>query len=361
MTKGYVASACLTTRHGQVAAVLDSKQQKTQIIDNSAWLTILELFIHERSVEAAYQQFQSISVPPPLFVEVLWQQRPALCNADTVLVQIADQSLQVMKNGVHLDLSAASRKTCQILTALFHQAHFGADASTIGNVDAFHQAVHHLVTVGLLSPACHTIDWGDLRRTSPFCQVFGLTRGTPIDRYYLGQFIRDIRPQVTGTVLEVGGVVRNRDLYQFEQATAYQTLDLADGPGVTLVGNVHDPATIRAASLDAVVIFNVLEHCQNPWVVVHNIYQWLRVTGKCFCMVPSAQRLHDFPRDYWRPLPDGMQQLFQDFSQQQLYVYGNPLTVVASFMGIAAEELSPHELDAWHPDYPVATCLVATK
>jgi hypothetical protein len=66
---------------------------------------------------------------------------------------------------------------------------------------------------------------------------------------------------VTGAVLEVGGVVHNRERYRFEQATAYQTLDVAEGPGVTLVGNVHDPATIPAASVDAVVLFNVLEHC----------------------------------------------------------------------------------------------------
>ena len=78
-------------------------------------------------------------------------------------------------------------------------------------------------------------------------------------------------------------------------------------------------------------------------------------------MVPSAQRLHDFPCDYWRPRPEGLQQFFQGYSQQQLYVYGNPLAVVASFMGIAAEELLAHELDDWHPYYPVATCLVATK
>jgi hypothetical protein len=42
-------------------------------------------------------------------------------------------------------------------------------------------------------------------------------------------------------------------------------------------------------------------------------------------------------------------------------VYGNPLSVVASFLGMAAEEVSPQELDAWHPEYPVATCPVATK
>jgi hypothetical protein len=360
MTKCYVTSAWLTASNGQVAAVFDDKHQKTQRIDNSAWLTILELFVHERSVEAAYQRFQTIP-PLPALVERLRQQRPAGRDTDAVLVQIAEHSLQVMKNGVSMDFSTASRQTCQVLTAVFHQAHFGTDASTIGNVDGFYQAIHYLVRLGLLSPARHTIDWGDLRRTAPFCQVFGLTRGTPIDRYYLGQFIREIRLQVAGTVLEVGGIVSNRDLYQFEQATAYQTLDVAEGPGVTLVGNVHDAAMLPAASLDAVVIFNVLEHCQHPWVVVDNIHRWLRASGKCFCMVPSAQRLHDFPGDYWRPLPDGLQQLFHNFSQQQLYVYGNPLTVMASFMGVAAEELSPHELDDWHPDYPVATCLVATK
>ncbi len=109
------------------------------------------------------------------------------------------------------------------------------------------------------------------------------------------------------------------------------------------------------------MLFNVLEHCDNPWVVIRNIYSWLRVGGQCFCMVPSTQRLHDAPGDYWRPLPDGMQKLFQDFSHQKLYIYGNPLTVVASFMGISAEELSLEELDDFHPDYPVATCIVAMK
>jgi SAM-dependent methyltransferase len=360
MTKFYVTSACLTARNGQVAAVFDDQHQKTQVIDNSAWLTILELFIHERSVEAAYQRFQTIP-PHSVVVERLRRQGPARGDMDTVLVHLADHSLRVVKSGVSLDCSTASRQTCQVLTAVFHQAHFVADASTIGNVDAFHQAVCHLVRLGLLSPARHTIDWGDLRRTAPFCPMFGLTRGTPIDRYYLAQFIREIRPQVTGTVLEVGGVVHNRERYRFDKATSYQTLDVADRPGVTLVGNVHDAATLPVASLDAVVLFNVLEHCQHPWVVVDNMHRWLRASGKCFCMVPSAQRLHAFPGDYWRPLPDGLQQLFRGFSQQQLYVYGNPLTVVASFLGIAAEELSPQELDEWHPEYPVATCVVATK
>ena len=45
----------------------------------------------------------------------------------------------------------------------------------------------------------------------------------------------------------------------------------------------------------------------------------------------------------------------------KLYVYGNPITAIAGYQGIATEELTPEELDAFHPDYPVATCMVAQK
>nr|WP_230968368.1 hypothetical protein [Nostoc sp. WHI] len=44
-----------------------------------------------------------------------------------------------------------------------------------------------------------------------------------------------------------------------------------------------------------------------------------------------------------------------------MYVYGNPTTVIASYHGIAVEELTSEELDAYHPDYPVANCILAEK
>jgi SAM-dependent methyltransferase len=110
-----------------------------------------------------------------------------------------------------------------------------------------------------------------------------------------------------------------------------------------------------------VVLFNVLEHCEKPWVVVDNIYRWLKPGGQVFCMVPSAQRVHQVPKDYWRILPDAMDSLFAGFASRKLYVYGNPLTTLAAYMGIAADELSREELDCFEANYPVANCLHAQK
>ncbi|MBW4562901.1 MAG: class I SAM-dependent methyltransferase [Mojavia pulchra JT2-VF2] len=367
MRNFYVASAFLTVKDYQVWAVFDWNQNKTQVIDKKKLLIILEIFIHEKSLEAAYQHFQEINYLP-VSQSVLQKCREIYKKSGDFIVAVANKTLKVVEQGFinilnpekQYDLDTISKETCQVMRCLFAQETFAADEE-ISSFEAFNQSVEYLATLGLLSPAVNTLEWGDLRRNSPLCPVFGFTRGTPIDRYYLGQFIREIRHQVAGTVLELGGIVENRELYQFSHVTEYQTLDVAPRPGVTQVGDVHDLAAIAPESLDAIVVFNVLEHCHNPWVVIHNIYSWLKVGGQCFCLVPSAQRLHDMPGDYWRPLPDGMKQLFQDFSQQKLYVYGNPLTVVASFMAISAEELLSHELDNFHPDYPVVTCMVARK
>jgi SAM-dependent methyltransferase len=368
MKEFYVSSPFLTVKDSKVLAGFDWNQNKTQTIDKKSWLTILEIFLHEQSLEAAYQRFVQIN-SLPFSESVLRQCKQARNDSEYLMILLDNKALKVLKQGFislenpeqQIDLDALSKDTCQVICCLFYQEFFAADEDEISSFEEFNQLVEYLATLGLLSPTASTLHWGDLRRRVPLCSVFGFTRGTPIDRYYLGQFISEIRPQVTGTVLEVGGVLLNRELYQFSNATKYLTLDVAAGSGVTLVGDVHEPAALKPESLDAVVLFNVLEHCHNPRVVVQNIYSWLRVRGQCFCMVPSAQRLHNAPRDYWRLLPDGIKQLFQNFSEQKLYIYGNPLTVVASFMGISAEELSLDELNDFHPDYPVATCIVARK
>jgi outer membrane scaffolding protein for murein synthesis (MipA/OmpV family) len=37
------------------------------------------------------------------------------------------------------------------------------------------------------------------------------------------------------------------------------------------------------------------------------------------------------------------------------------MTVVASYYGVSAEELTTEELDSYHSDYPVITCVSAKK
>src|SRR4051812_1171501 len=49
-----------------------------------------------------------------------------------------------------------------------------------------------------------TVDWGDLRRTTPVSRAFGFERGKPVDRHYIEAFLDTCRDDVKGRVLEVG-------------------------------------------------------------------------------------------------------------------------------------------------------------
>lgn len=369
--KRYVSTAFLQAENSQLYAIFAWSQREKQPIYSQTWLTVLEIFIHEHSIEKAYEIFQRVREQPLLdsVSQSLQVYQKFIHDNAQLIVFLGDEKLTLFGKGfrsfiekeMEFELAPVSLNSYQVLRYLFGDKKFSERTHTIDNIQDFISLVEHLDNLGLLSPSTGSIDWGDLKKTVPICQAFGLTRGTPVDRYYLNQFLQEIRHEIMGNVLEIGGTPKDKDFYQIEGVSSYKILNLEPGLGVDIVGDVHDPSIIKSDLFDTIIIFNVLEHCYAPWIAVENIYKWLKKGGKCFAMVPSAIRVHATPMDYWRPLPNAFSWMFKEYSNSRLYVYGNPMTVLASYYGIAMEELTSEELNAFHPDYPVATCIVAEK
>jgi hypothetical protein len=368
MSKKYTTNAWFQSQDNRLYTILPWGQKKAEIITSKSWLATLEIFIHEHSLEKAYEIFQVnklANIPDEVKEEV--GKYDALM--DNAIILLGGEKVTIFGRGfrsfiekdMQFELGSLSKKTYQVVVQLFSNLQLDNDLESIQNIDDFRQLVIALENLGLLSPAKGSIDWGDLKRSAPICQAFGLTRGTFVDRYYLSKFIKEIQSQIAGNILEIGGTPKDKDFYQINSGSSYQILNMEAGPGVDIVGDAHDISMVKPESFDSIILFNVLEHCYAPWIVIENIYAWLKPGGKCFAMVPSAIRVHTTPMDYWRPLADGFRYMFRNYGQQQLYVYGNPTTVIASYYGIAAEELTTDELDTFHPDYPVATCIVAQK
>jgi SAM-dependent methyltransferase len=368
MTRQYIPNAFLKVENSQVSAIFAWSQRQQEIIPYLSWLTILEIFVHEHDIESAYQIFQQIksaTINEQVTTEIVKYQH--LTNQ--AIIFLSDKSLTVFGKGFRsfieqeekYELAPLSQHTYQVLRQFFAKTDIKNDLSQINDIDSFCQLVISLEKIGLLSVATHSLNWGDLKKPVPICQAFGLTRGKPIDRYYLNKFIQEIQPQIAGKILEIGGTPKDKDFYELNPGLSYQVMNIEAGLGIDIVGDAHDVSIIKPESFDSIIIFNVLEHCYAPWQVVENIYTWLKPGGKCFAMVPNAIRIHTTPMDYWRPLPDAFAWMFRNFSAQKLYVYGNPMSVIASYHGIATEELTTEELDAFHPDFPVATCIFAQK
>jgi hypothetical protein len=231
----------------------------------------------------------------------------------------------------------------------------------IASFDIFKNRVNELIELGALTLPVGSLDWGLFKRTNAICPDFGSNRGTPVDRYYLDQFIDSIKPDVTGHVLEIGGHPTNRDKFGFVNSDTYTVADLIDYGHPHVCGDIQNVDLFPPNSFDTIVLFNVLEHVAEPQRAVHNIYRWLKPNGKVFCMVPNAQRVHHAPKDYWRPMPDALDHIFSQFKETKVRTYGNVMTTVAALLGVAAEELSKEVLDHVHRRYPVIGCVSAIK
>ena len=355
----WVPSATVRRRNGSVWLSRDERDLLKLPQSDPIGLAVLESFIFAQTVDAAFQRFSArrTAAARRQLMEVDGILDPAV-NARILLEQ---RRLAVfLPRRRKVDVTRLSRDTGAVLEAM-EGALGRTNKAFPTSRQMFDEVVTDLVGAGALSPKPGTVRFGDFGRLWPFSHRFGFDRGAPVDRYYLQQFVRSIRPVVRGRCLEIGGSLKNNWLYRFD-VDEFRTLELEQSRVADdLVGDAADRGVLDPESWDSILAFHVLEHCPNPFAVASNMCAWLRPNGHACIVVPCAQRVHNYPGDYWRFMPDGLRVLFRDFSEVNVSTYGNPLTVVSNYLALSHTELLAEDMDAVHPDYPVLACVVARK
>jgi SAM-dependent methyltransferase len=206
---------------------------------------------------------------------------------------------------------------------------------------------------------------GTLRRLTPLSDNWGLERGTPVDRYYIDRFLMSRRSRINGRVIEV-----RDDRYAKRFGSADNTVDILDidasNPNATIVTDLCSAECIPSETFDCFILTQTLHHIWDHQAAVNEVWRILRPGGSVLCTVPSVSRVA--PRhasdDFWRYTPAACRALFSErFKEAAVAVetYGNALSAVAFLMGMAAEELTPDELDAADPYHPVLIAICAVK
>ena len=206
-----------------------------------------------------------------------------------------------------------------------------------------------LVTLRILTRGLPRPRWGNLRRVRPFSTHFGFDRGTPVDRYYLHAFLDQHRADITGRVLEIQ-LPGYTEKYGHD-LTASHTVDVVTTFNPTPSYHVdlaHADGVIPDASYDC--FLRDLEGClRQARRVVRPGGVILASSG---CHIPLTP---DTP-DYWHLSGDGWREITSRVwpdCEVEVTQHGNCLAATAAMMGLAAEELTPAELDARDPRYPV--------
>lgn len=204
-------------------------------------------------------------------------------------------------------------------------------------------------------------------RNKPVSILFGVDRGTPVDRLYIENFLSKYSQYITGDVLEIA----ENDYtlkYAHDLKKSHILHVTADNPNATLVGNLETGENIPENQFDCLIITQTLAFIYDIKSVVKNCHKALKPGGCLLLTNPSITpiSMYDMERwgDFWRFTTLSMQRLLEEsFLPENIKVesFGNYYAAKAFLAGKAVEELNKKKLLQFQGMYTVTIAAAAIK
>ena len=113
----------------------------------------------------------------------------------------------------------------------------------------------------------------------------------------------------------------------------YIGCDIREGPGVDKILDLH-ALDMPDDSAGSILCLDTLEHVENPRLAVAEIFRVLKPNGLAVISSVFEFPIHNYPNDYWRFTPQGLELLMADFSPLQIFSYGRAENSPQSIVGI---------------------------
>ena len=215
-------------------------------------------------------------------------------------------------------------------------------------------------------PDVGSVRWADLRRTTPIGSGWGFDRGTPVDRDYIEEFLRDHAVDISGHVLEVKDA---NYTHRFGEERVIQSavLDVdAKNASATIITDLNNAVELPSGVFDCIILTQTLHLIYEFRSAISHLERSLAPGGVLLLTVPGITRVpksHDGTW-YWSFTKDSVERLLEEFfppSLVEVSVSGNILAATAFLHGLAREELRKDELDVNDPEYPLVISARAQK
>jgi peptidoglycan/xylan/chitin deacetylase (PgdA/CDA1 family) len=211
------------------------------------------------------------------------------------------------------------------------------------------------------------IDFGDLRRLTPFSQQWGFDRGTPVDRHYIERFLEPRADLIRGRVLEMGEP-RYTSMFGGQRVTEIAILEVTEGADATYTCRLEEGDEIPMESFDCIVCTHVLQYIYDVRAALKTLYRILKPGGGLLLTVPAITPTHEADQYgdawHWSFTAASISRLCAevfDADALEVEVFGNVLTATAFLYGLAASELTQDDLDHVDADYAVTVGIHAVK
>lgn len=199
---------------------------------------------------------------------------------------------------------------------------------------------------------------GRIAARRPLSRNWGYDRGTPIDRFYIEQFLARHATDVKGRVLEVqeddysrrfgGAAVTRQDILNLD----------ASNPRATITGELSDAATLPEGSFDCIVLTQTLHLVFDMAAAVANVRRALRPGGVALITVPGISPIEPELNYnwFWSLTDQSLRRLLEasfEPSKVEVETFGNLFAATAFLHAAAVEEVPRRKLKRFDPHYPV--------
>jgi SAM-dependent methyltransferase len=217
-------------------------------------------------------------------------------------------------------------------------------------------------------PPVGWIRFGHLRRLKPISPDYGYSRGLPIDRYYIEQFLSEFAADIRGHVLEIKHGKYTLK-YGQDRVTRSDVLHPVEGnPDATIIADLTKADHLPSNTYDSIIFTQTLQVIYDIRTTIATLYRILKPGGVLLATASGMAQLslEDFDKwgEYWRFTSLSARLLFEEvFSAGNVTVssYGNVLAAISFLEGLACEDLKRSELDARDRSYEVLIAVRAFK
>ena len=201
----------------------------------------------------------------------------------------------------------------------------------------------------------------------PISPDFGWERGTPIDRFYIENFLSDRAGDIVGRVLEIGDDVYSKR-FGGAKIEVQDVLHVkADHPKATITGNLAQNDVLPKAAFDCIVFTQTLQFIFELEQAIDSLYDSLKPGGVLLATVPGLSQIDRGEwKDswYWSFTAASVRQLFaRRFGSEMLKIetHGNVFAATAFLQGAAFQEVDQELLTVNDPAYQLVITLRARK
>ncbi len=198
----------------------------------------------------------------------------------------------------------------------------------------------------------------------PISTKFGFDRGTPIDRYYIEDFLEINKSAIKGRCLEV---VDNTYTKRFGNSHVTKS-DIIDNDNTnkqaTIIEDLRNMSSVKNNTYDCLIITQTLGMIDDYQKAIKELYRVLKKDGILLLTVSAMSPDWQLEKNYWRFTVDGAKYAFkQVFNPKNLTVnsYGNVLSAYSFLVGLAQEDMPKNKLIFNDPHFPLIITVKAKK